>query len=137
MNFSHQLQLQGKYSEAKESCTSALKLTPTYSKALFRRAQAGEKIGSYSSLSESLQDYQAVRELDDITQVTRRECQKAEQRLPAQIKEKGDKEKEEMMGKLKDLGNTLLGKFGLSTDNFQMQKDPSSGNYSVNFVNKS
>jgi tetratricopeptide (TPR) repeat protein len=80
MNFSHQLQLQGKYSEAKESCTSALKLTPTYSKALFRRAQAGEKIGSYSSLSESLQDYQAVRELDDITQVTRRECQKAERK---------------------------------------------------------
>lgn len=128
---------QGKFAEAKESCTSALKLTPTYSKALFRRAQAGEKMESYSSLSESLQDYQAVRELDDITEVTRRECLKAEQRLPAEIKEKGEKEKEEMMGKLKDLGNTLLGKFGLSTDNFQMQKDPSSGNYSVNFVNKS
>ncbi|KAG2185040.1 hypothetical protein INT43_000953, partial [Umbelopsis isabellina] len=128
---------QGKFAEAKESCTSALKLTPTYSKALFRRAQAGEKIETYSSLSESLQDYQAVRELDDITEVTRRECLKAEQRLPAEIKEKGEREKEEMMGKLKDLGNTLLGKFGLSTDNFQMQKDPSSGNYSVNFVNKS
>ncbi|KAJ2961555.1 hypothetical protein NQZ79_g3139 [Umbelopsis isabellina] len=128
-----QFQLQGKFAEAKESCSSALKLTPTYSKALFRRAQAGEKIGSYSALSESLQDYQAVRELDDITEVTRRDCLKAEQRLPAEIKEKGEKEKEEMMGKLKDLGNTLLGKFGLSTDNFQMQKDPSSGNYSVNF----
>jgi hypothetical protein len=84
-----------------------------------------------------LKDYQAVRELDDLNDFTRKECLKAEQRLPSQIKELAEKEKEEMMGKLKDLGNTLLGKFGLSTDNFQMQKDPTSGNYSVNFVNKS
>lgn len=111
-------------------------MSPKYSKALFRRAQAEERIGTYSSSTEALKDYKTVRELDDITDVTRKECLKAEQRLPAIIKDLGEKEKEEMMGKLKDLGNTLLGKFGLSTDNFQMQKDPSSGNYSVNFVNK-
>lgn len=87
-------------------------------------------------MTEALKDYQGVREMDDITDITRRECLKAEQRLPSIIKAQGEKEKEEMMGKLKDLGNTLLGKFGLSTDNFQMQKDPTSGNYSVNFVNK-
>lgn len=36
-------------------------------------------------------------------------------------------------GKLKDLGNSLLGKIGLSLDNFQMKKDPTSGSYSINF----
>ena len=36
-------------------------------------------------------------------------------------------------GKLKDLGNTILGKFGLSVDNFKMEKDPSTGSYSVSF----
>ncbi|KAI9288683.1 hypothetical protein BC943DRAFT_273371 [Umbelopsis sp. AD052] len=125
-----------KYTEAKGTCSKAIELSPTYSKAIFRRAQAGEKIASYSALTEALKDYQSVRELPDITDFTRKECLKAEQRLPSMIKDQGEKEKEEMMGKLKDLGNTLLGKFGLSTNNFQMQKDSSSGNYSVNFVNK-
>ena len=36
-------------------------------------------------------------------------------------------------GKLKDLGNTLLGKVGLSLDNFKAVQDPSTGSYSISF----
>ena len=39
-------------------------------------------------------------------------------------------------GKLKELGtNTVLGKFfGLSLDNFKAEQDPTSGSYSIQFV---
>ncbi|CDR97984.1 -Tetratricopeptide repeat protein 1 [Babesia bigemina] len=45
------------------------------------------------------------------------------------------KEKDEMMGKLKDLGNTLLGKIGLSLDNFKVNKDENTGSYNIQFQN--
>ena len=39
----------------------------------------------------------------------------------------------EMFGKLKDLGNSLLGRFGMSLDNFKAVKDPATGSYSISF----
>ena len=60
----------------------------------------------------------------------------AVRRLPEQIRVKQEREKEEMMGKLKDVGNSFLGLFGLSLNNFQFNQDPASGGYSVNFVNQ-
>ncbi|KAI8647798.1 hypothetical protein BD408DRAFT_407825 [Parasitella parasitica] len=127
---------QNEYKEARDMCTQALTLDPKYLKALLRRAQVNEKINTSTALSESLEDYKKLRrEAKDA--YTLRECQRAERELPGRIKDKTEKEKEEMIGKLKDLGNTILGKFGLSTDNFQFQQDPKgSGGYSMNFVNK-
>lgn len=40
------------------------------------------------------------------------------------------------VGKLKDLGNNILGRFGLSLDNFKAEKDPETGSYSINFNKK-
>ena len=38
-----------------------------------------------------------------------------------------------MFCKLKELGNSLLGKFGMSLDNFKAVKDPATGSYSISF----
>jgi hypothetical protein len=37
---------------------------------------------------------------------------------------------------MKDLGNSLLGNFGLSLDNFKAEKDETTGSYSIQFVNE-
>uniref|UniRef100_A0A7N0UR85 Uncharacterized protein n=1 Tax=Kalanchoe fedtschenkoi TaxID=63787 RepID=A0A7N0UR85_KALFE len=41
--------------------------------------------------------------------------------------------KEEMIGKLKDMGNSILGRFGMSVDNFKTVQDPNTGAYSIQF----
>lgn len=74
-------------------------------------------------------DYKRIVEMDPANG----EAHGAIVRLTEKINERNEKLKTEMMGKLKDLGNMILKPFGLSTNNFQMQQDPSTGSYSVNF----
>ncbi|XP_041477099.1 tetratricopeptide repeat protein 1-like [Lytechinus variegatus] len=109
-----------------EDCNKALELHPHYLKVWLRRANTYELM---EKLDEALADFKQVLELDPSSYEARAACM----RLPEQIKVRNEKLKEEMFGKLKDLGNLVLRPFGLSTDNFQMQQDPNTGSYSVNF----
>lgn len=61
-----------------------------------------------------------------------REAKRALATLPGRIAIQQEKEKDEMLGKLKDLGNGLLGKFGLSTDMFKFDQQPGGG-YNLRF----
>ena len=45
-----------------------------------------------------------------------------------------EKKKNEALGSLKNLGNMFLGKFGLSTDNFKLNKNEEGG-YNIQFQN--
>jgi tetratricopeptide (TPR) repeat protein len=105
--------------EAVEFCDKALELKPDYQKVRERKIRLLLKLNKVKEakdesekgpISEGLK-----KELDDREKVWLEE------------------QKEEMLGKLKDVGNGLLGMFGLSLDNFQTQKSESGG-YSINFV---
>lgn len=113
--------------EAISDCSRAIDLDPEYLRALLRRAELYEKT---EKLDEALEDYKKVLERDPNHSGARQACM----RLPQQIQERNEKLKEEMIDKLKDLGNLILRPFGLSTNNFQVNQDPSSGSYSINFV---
>lgn len=94
--------------------------------ALLRRAEAYEKA---DKLEEALADLDAVLKVDPSV----RPAIKSRARIAPVVEERREKMKAEMLDKLKGFGNTILGKFGLSTDNFQMVQDPATGSYSINF----
>uniref|UniRef100_A0A8C0BJV5 Tetratricopeptide repeat protein 1 n=1 Tax=Buteo japonicus TaxID=224669 RepID=A0A8C0BJV5_9AVES len=118
---------QDKTEAALSDCSKAVELDPNYIRALLRRAELYEKT---EKLDEALEDYKAVLEKDPSVHQAREACM----RLPRQIEERNEKLKKEMLGKLKDLGNLVLRPFGLSTENFQIKQDSSTGSYSINFV---
>jgi hypothetical protein len=52
--------------------------------------------------------------------------------LEPRIEEAQKREMGEMVDKMKGLGNSILGRFGLSTDNFKFEPN-GQGGYSLNF----
>nr|XP_029138682.1 tetratricopeptide repeat protein 1-like [Labrus bergylta] len=116
--------------QAISDCSKAIELNPDYMRALLRRAELYEQT---EKLDEALEDYKKVLDLDPTHTTARQACM----RLPGQIQERNEKLKEEMISKLKDLGNLVLRPFGLSTNNFQVNQDASTGSYSINFVQSS
>ncbi|KAF9612977.1 hypothetical protein IFM89_004780, partial [Coptis chinensis] len=116
----------GKYDDTIKECTKALEFNSTYIKALLRRGEAHEKLEHFE---EAIADMKRTLELDPSND----QAQKTIRRLEPLAAEKREKMKEEMIGKLKDIGNGLLGRFGMSVDNFKAVKDPNTGSYSISF----
>ncbi|KAF7147223.1 hypothetical protein RHSIM_Rhsim03G0261300 [Rhododendron simsii] len=116
----------GKYEESIKDSTKALELNPNYVKALLRRGEAHEKLEHFE---EAIADLKKVLELDQSDVQVRRTIQ----RLEPLAAEKREKMKQEMIDKLKDMGNSVLGRFGMSIDNFKAVQDPNTGSYSISF----
>ena len=114
------------YDKCVDDCTSAIALSPNYVKVLMRRAKAFE---NKENLESALEDVKKCLEIDPSYTNARREAV----RLEKAIKDKQEAMKEEVLGKLKDLGNSILGKFGINLNDFKMKKDPATGQYSMSF----
>eukprot|EP00730_Choanoeca_flexa_P013349 TRINITY_DN5226_c0_g1_i1.p1 TRINITY_DN5226_c0_g1~~TRINITY_DN5226_c0_g1_i1.p1 ORF type:complete len:258 (+),score=66.32 TRINITY_DN5226_c0_g1_i1:75-848(+) len=115
------------YEACVDDCSKAIEINEAYIKAYARRAMAHEKLEQFEK---SLEDFNKVLELDP----SHVEARKASVRLPPLVEQEREKMKQEMFGKLRELGDMCLKPFGLSTNNFQMQQDPNTGSYSLNFV---
>ncbi|KAL6719392.1 hypothetical protein ACLMJK_003631 [Lecanora helva] len=106
------------------------------SKALMRRARAKYSLADWSNLQGAEDDYKTLSSQPLSTALPlqdRKIVQRALAELPPKIAAARESEMGEMMGKLKELGNGILKPFGLSTDNFKMNKDEKTGGYSMSF----
>lgn len=113
-----------------------MELDDEYVKARMRRAMANEKLDTWAALEAALEDLCKVRDqLQGITEPNDEKLLKdTKSRISAlepKIKTKQQQETQEMMGKLKDLGNGFLSNFGMSLDNFKLNQNPDGG-YSIN-----
>jgi hypothetical protein len=116
-----------RWEEVIEDCKHSIDNDPMYAKAYHRRSAAYEALSKWHDANE---DLKKVIELDPAMKSKEFKHQVV---LEQRAQEQFEKDKEEMMGKLKDFGNMVLGKFGMSTDNFACEKDPDSGSYSIKF----
>jgi len=121
------------YKDAVTACTEALADDPNYVKALQRRATCNERIGSWTSLVSAQDDYNTLLKILPPTSPQITPIQRSLASIKPRAEAAQKKETDEVMSKLKGLGNSLLGNFGLSTDNFKFDPD-GKGGYSMNFV---
>lgn len=118
-----------RWQEVVDDCKLAIDLDSEYVKAYCRRSSAYEALARWH---DSFEDLKKAVELDPpLKSKEYRRLAFLEKRSQEQF----DKDKDEMLSKLKELGNTVLGKFGMSCDNFKLEQDPNTGGYSIKYGN--
>lgn len=100
-----------------KDATEALKLRPSYFKALARRREANEALKHWRSAWEDAKEL--------------KESQAQIRRLQLLADEKDKKDTAEALNSLKGLGNSILSNFGMSIDDFATEKDPVTGSYNI------
>ena len=116
------------YEDAIEDCGNAIDVDDMYLKAYMRRATAFEHMEEYDR---GLRDAGYILEHIDPKNAFALSYMS---RITPMAEKRREELKDEMMGKLKDLGNSILGTFGLSLDNFKAEQDPNTGSYSIKFA---
>jgi tetratricopeptide (TPR) repeat protein len=117
-----------RYEDAISDCNVAILLNPKYTKAYLRRSTAYE---ATERIEDAFADAKEALALDPTNTNTKKNVT----RLQKLEDERLEKLKTETFDKLKDLGNSILGNFGLSVDNFKAVQDPGTGSYSISFDN--
>lgn len=109
--------------EASHMLSEAIRHDEHYLKAYLRRADCYYDLQKWSNAYGDYENYEKLGGVLDAQGRARKTTAKA----------KVDEEMQKMLGELKNIGNKILGNFGLSTDNFKFDKDPNNGGYSMRF----
>jgi len=120
------------FAGASKACTVALLDNPGYSKVLRRRAECEIKIGTWSSLTQAQSDLKRLLDILSTNDPMRDDISRQLDKVTPLLAKAQKAETDEMLGKLKELGNNVLGNFGLSTDNFKFEPN-GQGGYSMQF----
>ena len=120
-----------RYAEAVEDCTAAVEADDGFAKAWLRRGSA-RKIRTRRTWKARWR-MRAGAEVRGAAGGGGEGGEGGGGRPRPLVEAKREEMKAEMIGKLKDLGNSILGNFGLSTDNFKAEKDETTGSYSIQF----
>lgn len=107
----------GAWDQCEADCNLSLHFKPGYVKVLVRRCTCLEKL---ERLEDALRDAKTVQQEDP----TFPRIDELVSRLQRAHDKKLEDMKEEAMGKLKDLGNSILGSFGMSLDQFKFDQNP-------------
>ncbi|PHH68571.1 hypothetical protein CDD80_7429 [Ophiocordyceps camponoti-rufipedis] len=102
-------------------------------KALLRRAHARSQAGGWQNLSAAQSDYRLLLATPNLLASDALTVRRQLADLPPRTKAAQEAEMADMWGKLRSLGDGILRPFGLSTENFRLEKDEGTGGYSVNF----
>jgi len=105
-------------------CSLALEIDENFEKAISNRADAYYQTHEYEK---ALDDYKRLRELN-----SQHNNEARIEICEEKVKKEFEIKKDEMLGQLKGLGNTILGKFGMSLDNFKLDQQPGGG-YNIRF----
>lgn len=116
------------FKQAVDNFSKSLIFNPDNSKALFNRLDVNYKLGEFLDAQD---DYTKLKSQNP---KLLSELNINEHILNIKAEEKKKELTGEMLGKLKDVGNSFLGLFGMSLDNFQMNQSKEGG-YNIQFKN--
>ena len=105
--------------QAKGEFSKSIELNPEYAKPLYHRMNLHKTEEEYDA---ALCDAQKILEIDPSFNAPTL-MQKTIPELERLQKEKFEKMKDEVMGNLKNLGNSMLGYFGMKVDDFKMEQN--------------
>ncbi|XP_010442273.1 PREDICTED: tetratricopeptide repeat protein 1-like [Camelina sativa] len=123
----NKLFVNGFYEEALSKYAFALELVKEFPESIelrsichLNRVEFRLKMSIVEHFEDAVTDLKKILELDPSSDHAR----KGIRRLEPLAAKKREKMKEEAITKLKEMGNSILGRFGMSVDNFKAVKDP-------------